>query len=79
MAGAVQAPPHDTVPPQPSAMLPQFMPAGHVVAFTHVGAPHTFAVPAPPQTVTGGAGASAVEDAAAAVGDLPALPCARTS
>jgi hypothetical protein len=41
--------PHDTVPPQPSAMLPQFIPAGHCVSGVHCGVPHMLAVPAPPQ------------------------------
>jgi hypothetical protein len=40
-AGAVQAPPQLTVPPQPSATLPQFIPTGHCVTVgVHVGAPH---------------------------------------
>jgi hypothetical protein len=36
-------------PPQPSATLPQFMPAGHCSSGVQAGAPQTFAVPAPPQ------------------------------
>src|SRR5262249_18915086 len=28
---------------------PQFIPAGHVVIFVHVGAPHWFGTPPPPQ------------------------------
>jgi hypothetical protein len=38
-----------TMPPQPSEMLPQFMPAGHAVIFVHEGVPHWFGVPPPPQ------------------------------
>src|SRR5262249_20372900 len=41
--------PHVSVPPQPSAMLPQFLPcAAHDVG-VHVPPPQTFAVPPPPQ------------------------------
>ena len=44
VSGAVQVP-QSSVPPQPSGMLPQFMPrAAHVVG-VH---PQTFAVPPPP-------------------------------
>jgi hypothetical protein len=50
MAGAVHAPPHETMPPQPSATDPQFMPAGQLAIGVHGGAPHTFGVPAPPHT-----------------------------
>jgi hypothetical protein len=50
MAGAVHAPPHDTMPPQPSATDPQFMPAGQLVIGVHGGVPHMFGVPAPPHT-----------------------------
>jgi hypothetical protein len=40
--------PHDSVPPQPSPMLPQFLPwALHVVG-THAGTPQTLGVPPPP-------------------------------
>ena len=38
------------MPPQPSAMDPQFMPAGQLVIGVHGGTPHTFGVPAPPHT-----------------------------
>jgi hypothetical protein len=50
MAGEVHAPPQETVPPQPSAIDPQFMPAGQLVMGVQGGAPHTFSVPAPPQS-----------------------------
>jgi hypothetical protein len=46
---AGQAPPQLIVLPQPSAMLPQFWPAGHVVFGVQVGEPHWFATPPPPQ------------------------------
>jgi len=49
IAGPVHAPPHVTSPPHPSAMLPQFDPAGHWVSFGQTGAPHWFATPRPPQ------------------------------
>src|SRR5215468_6383034 len=45
--GAVQVP-QVSVPPQPSAMLPQVVPcAAHVVG-VHVALPHTLATPPPP-------------------------------
>jgi hypothetical protein len=50
MAGAVQAPPQETTPPQPSATDPQFIPAEQLVIGVHAGLPHIFAVPAPPQS-----------------------------
>jgi len=39
------------MPPQPSAIEPQFIPAGHAASGVHVGAPQTFGVPPPPQIV----------------------------
>jgi hypothetical protein len=48
-SGAVQPTPQPMVPPQPSAMLPQFMPAGQLVIFVQLVAPHWFGVPPPPQ------------------------------
>jgi hypothetical protein len=50
MAGEVQAAPHETVPPQPSAIEPQFMPAGQLAIGVQGGAPQTFWVPEPPHT-----------------------------
>jgi hypothetical protein len=47
--GAGHAPPQLTVPPHPSAMTPQFIPAGHDVSFVQLGVPHWFATPPPPQ------------------------------
>jgi hypothetical protein len=41
--------PQVTDPPQPSAIDPQFIPAGHCVIGWHSGLPHTFCVPPPPQ------------------------------
>jgi hypothetical protein len=41
--------PHAIVPPQPSAIEPQSIPAGQLVAGLHAGLPHAFCVPAPPQ------------------------------
>jgi hypothetical protein len=49
IAGAAHAPPHETAPPQPSAIEPQFIPAGHCVRGVQGGVAHTFVVPAPPQ------------------------------
>src|SRR5690606_19794448 len=43
--------PHGMVPPQPSAITPQFMWAGHSVMGEHEGVPQTFGVPPPPQIV----------------------------
>jgi hypothetical protein len=46
----VQLPvPQVTVPPHPSATLPQFIPAGHDVSFVQAGAPHWLGTPVPPQ------------------------------
>jgi hypothetical protein len=44
IAGAVHPLPlpQFTTPPQPSAMLPQFIPAGHDVILLHTGVPHWF-------------------------------------
>jgi hypothetical protein len=39
------------VPPQPFAIAPQFIPAGHAVIGLQSGAPQTFGVPPPPQSV----------------------------
>jgi hypothetical protein len=41
--------PHWSVPPQPSLMLPQFLPWAAQVVGVHVLPPHTFGVPPPPQ------------------------------
>jgi hypothetical protein len=51
VAGEMQPVPQLTRPPHPFAMLPQFIPAGHVVIGVQLGAPHWLGTPLPPQMV----------------------------
>jgi len=47
VCGAVHVP-HESVPPQPFEIVPQFFPWAAQVVGVHAAAPHTFAMPLPP-------------------------------